>query len=122
MNRETHWREMTSHGWEFAHPKSAHFGLGTGMLDQNGVEIYEGDILQSEEFRAKGFRMIVRFGRYWQPNSDGDGLGFYVDHVEEENVRYWRRDFIFWADRSRVIGNVHENPELMETEGDDGEL
>lgn len=119
--RTVNWREMTSHGWEVEHPKSAHFGLGTGMKDQAGVEIFEGDILQTGVRRGKVYRMVVRFGRYEQPNSDGDGLGFYVDHVGKENARYWRRDFIFWADRSRVIGNVHENPELMEGGADDGE-
>ena len=125
MNRETHWREMTSHGWEFAHPKSAHFGLGTGMLDQNGVEIYEGDILEyrlehpDDEWHTR--RMVVCFGRYPQPNTDGDGLGFYVRHIPAGRIQFWRQDFIFWADRSRVIGNVHENPELMEEVADDGE-
>ena len=24
--RTVNWREMTSHGWEVEHPKSAHFG------------------------------------------------------------------------------------------------
>lgn len=125
MNRETHWREMTSHGWEFAHPKSAHFGLGTGMLDQNGVEIYEGDILEcrlehpDDEWHTR--RMVVRFGRYGPMWSDGDLLGFYVEHVGDANARFWRKDFIYWADRSRVIGNIHENPELVEGGADDGE-
>ena len=121
MTRETHWREMTSHGWEFAHPKSAHFGLGTGMLDQNGVEIYEGDILQCPGFGELFNRMVVRFGRYGPMWSDGDLLGFYVEHVGDANARFWRKDFIYWADRSRVIGNIHENPELM-GEVDDGHM
>ena len=112
--RTVNWREMTSHGWEVEHPKSAHFGLGTGMKDQAGVEIFEGDILQEGVRRGKVYRMVVRFGRYEQPNSDGDGLGFYVDHVGKGNARYWRRDFIFWADRSRIIGNIYQNPELLE--------
>ena len=121
MNRETHWREMTSHGWEFEHPKSAHFGLGTGMLDQNGVEIYEGDVLTSDFPRGKPVRMAVCFGRWTQPNVDGDMLGFFVSFIPETENRYWRQDIIFWADRSRVIGNVHENPELTEEVADDGE-
>lgn len=118
--RTVNWREMTLNGWEVHGPRGSHFGLGTGMKDQNGVEIFEGDILQNRGATGRDFRMVVCFGRYPQPNTDGDGLGFYVDHVGKENARYWRRDFIFWADRSRVIGNVHENPELME-EADDGE-
>lgn len=116
--RTVNWREMTSHGWEVEHPKSAHFWLGTGMKDQNGVEIFEGDILQNRGATGRDFRMVVCFGRYPQPNTDGDGLGFYVRHSKARN-RIWRQDFIYWADRSRVIGNIHENPELME-EADDG--
>ena len=74
--RTVNWREMTSHGWEVEHPKSAHFGLGTGMKDQAGMEIFEGDILQAGVRRGRVFRMVVRFGRHEQPNSDGDGQFF----------------------------------------------
>ena len=123
MNRETHWREMASHGWEFAHPKSAFFGLGTGMKDQAGVEIFEGDILQCPGFGELFNRMVVRFGRYGPMGSDGDLLGFYVEFVgDAHEPRFWRKDFIFWADRSRVIGNVYENPELVEGGADDGHM
>ena len=119
--RTVNWREMTSHGWEVEHPKSAHFGLGTGMKDQTGVEIFEGDILTSEFLPGRPFRMEVCFGRYTQPNVDGDALGFFVSFIPETENQYWRQDFIYWADRSRVIGNVHENPELVEGGADDGE-
>lgn len=79
-----------------------------------------GDILQCPGFGEPFYRMVVRFGRYGPIWSDGDLLGFYVDHIGNASARYWRKDFIFWADRSRVIGNVHENPELMEEVEDDG--
>lgn len=118
--RNVNWREMTLNGWEVHGPRGSHFGLGTGMKDQAGAEIFEGDILQAGGSGRRRYRMVVRFGRYGQPNGDGDGLGFYVVHAGKENARYWRQDFIYWADRSRVIGNVHENPELMEEVADDG--
>jgi hypothetical protein len=63
----------------------------TGLKDKNGVEIYEGDILESGAYRLR-----VEYDNRlagWQPM-------FLMRHDPENYCE--------------VIGNIYENPELLE--------
>lgn len=85
-------------------------GQYTGLKDKNGVEIFEGDILGLECYKA-----IVRFGEYQSACRDEDcQLGFWLDFTECKKLL--RKDFLFWikAYGGRVIGNIHDNKELLE--------
>lgn len=89
----------------------------TGLEDKNGRLIYEGDIVKAEveepELKVIG---IITFGRYVHD------LGFYVEWkgAPAESRKYypgWRQDLFYWLEEAplEVIGNIHENPELLET-------
>ena len=66
----------------------------TGLTDKNGKETYEGDILIEQE----GDPYVVTYG-----NWDSD----------VESVYGYRFAWFSEPDTREVIGNIHENPELL---------
>ena len=95
-------------------------GQYTGLTDKNGVRIFEGDILRGFEypFRSNNngefnyFAEIVWF-------DDSSAFGIYTFKNPKSNVRgisEGNTDYLeyFNVDKWEVIGNIHDNPELME--------
>ena len=69
----------------------------TGLLDKQGVEIYEGDVI--EDMENKEYRYVVEF----------IGGGFHLKDFPADEY-----SFEYETGQSEVIGNIYENPELIE--------
>ena len=107
----------------------------TGLRDKNGKEIFEGDILSGgvwygwENETGLG---VVKFSSYKQDGSDGEYgsstcCGWYIEILKTQfsNLSVNTQSLFNGEDlkknkrkRIEVIGNIYENPELLEQSND----
>lgn len=83
-------------------------GQFTGLLDKNGVEIYEGDIVKSHEYKI----LEVAFDKI---GYDGEWNGLTGFGFKETRIKlgFLELDFYDTPETFEVIGNIHDNPELL---------
>ena len=79
----------------------------TGMKDVKGVEIYDCDIVNDGQHTY-----LVRFGEFTDSQNfqypSARQTGFYIVDIHTDET------FPFYSHMYRVIGNIYENPELLE--------
>ena len=89
-------------------------GQYTGLTDKNGKRVFEADILSLQCADEKLRPYPVYFGTY---NVDGFGndfhIGFYTKHFGEDISLGFLADSNGPTD-FEVIGNIFDNPELLE--------
>lgn len=77
----------------------------TGLQDKNGNDIYEGDIITiSNPLKERSFTTVIIYDEY-----KFNGKDFYFTHF------YIPSDlFSEGTEYIEIIGNIHENPKLLE--------
>jgi uncharacterized phage protein (TIGR01671 family) len=107
-------------GTVYLHVDPATVGQFTGLCDKNGKKIFEGDIVKTHYANAvkSDFIETVVFhngrfcanskisetGKWWTSLADG------VPHVSFDKSVY--------MESCKVIGNIHDNPELLKEESE----
>jgi len=77
-------------------------GQYTGLNDKHGVEIYEGAILRTFDEKP----LYVEY-------MDKHGAFCFMDKFDSEGLKNYTAKEISY-DAFEIIGNVHENPDLLE--------
>lgn len=89
-------------------------GEFTGLCVKNGTKVFEGDIIRNISFDETVFHGVIRFGKYNAPMyQEETNVGFFIEWVP---IFPWRCDLAHWIDKEdvEVVGNIHDNPELLE--------
>jgi uncharacterized phage protein (TIGR01671 family) len=95
---------VTDDGGQWKHPPNgADVMQYTGLKDENGLDIYEGDIVKGKRFAGKGeFKRFIGKVVYRRVSFQIDGVGQYEGFTGEE-----------LHGNFEVLGNIYENPELI---------
>lgn len=80
----------------------------TGILDKNSQEIFEGDII-SDGHTSRDIRHHQTFG-FYTINDNGDEE-FFGDTASLEDFEEVSK---YMSENIEIIGNIYENPELLE--------
>jgi len=93
-------------------------GQSTGLRDKSGLLIYEGDILQSPTGN-----LVIKYGGYtpesfikylqaFRKDVENNLYGLFGEYISDNEQCILPEDMTL----TNVIGNIHDNPELLEEE------
>lgn len=75
-------------------------GQYTGLTDKNGKKIFEGDIIICDTSMYRHVTGIVKYSE--------NASRYYIEVLNSSN------DYLFNCENILIIGNIHDNPELLE--------
>ena len=110
-NKDDKWYISNKAGMPFAYDvRPETICQFTGLTDKNGKKIWENDILKTWDDQYAQ----VKFGLYNTGFASGDyNQGFYAAFPKDY---YYRHELGYWFKESYVIGNIFDNPELLQEE------
>lgn len=76
-------------------------GQYTGCADKNGKKIFEGDIIKTDKFSEPSKQYIIKYDLQFGAFIDCDRYNLYFVTFDGD------------TDDFEVIGNIHDNPELL---------
>ncbi len=82
-------------------------GQFTGLKDESGKEIYEGDIIVVGEYE----RVVLWDEMGWalMPCEHYHDKTFWVMNIQHPGMDWWK----LFANEIEIVGNIHDNPELL---------
>ena len=89
-------------------------GQYTGLTDKNGKKIFEGDIIRAITLDTGSEEIaVVCFGNFIDENNGDEYIGFYIefDGIKTTITQLAMEEC---KNRIEVIGNIHDNPELLQ--------
>lgn len=116
LRTATNYGKHPKTGYNKFYPSEVEIMQYTGIKDKNGKEIYEGDILQqihykfsNDEYGHKGFKKTI-IQVFW----DSKMAGFVFKVIKKTDTEMPEN---YTEPYREVIGNIYDNPELLEKEG-----
>lgn len=95
-------------GWDYEEVIPETIGQYTGLKDKNGKEIYEGDIIGCYNPKIKHLIFYNEKQGRFMAALNGD--------IENDYTSVCGLDDSRWNASKEVIGNIHDNPELIKEE------
>ena len=96
-------------------------GQYTGLTDKHGKKIFEGDIVKAENGK-RSCTIVMKFGEYF-PKMFYDLLELYSPSIAKQkllahgffgiSIEKKEEVILFQSPNVTVIGNIHDNPELL---------
>ncbi|MDN5044971.1 YopX family protein [Aliarcobacter butzleri] len=90
---------------EFEVVKKETVSQWTGLLDKNDVEIYEGDIVK-----------FIPSGEYGKVTTFGKSQNLGIEWENSKTAFFTPMFYLGCESELEIIGNIYENPELLEQE------
>ena len=78
----------------------------TGLIDKLGVEIYEGDIVK-----------FIPSGEYGKVTTFGKSQNLGIEWENSRTAFFTPMFYLGCESELEIIGNIYENPELLNTKG-----